>query len=155
MAARSHTLAHVLPPHVCARVCRDSQPGSTMLQMGAVLGVAAEADALADALGPNTLLADDSPSGVRGHLPGDTPDTTPRSEAAPTDVSDPSAEGGGERKPGAKFGKLGAGGKAGPGAAEARAKLASWSESGGVREGAFKKSRPVARPATAGVLGGE
>ena len=57
--------------------------------------------------------------------------------------NEPEAEGGGQGggRGGGKFGKLGGGGKAQT--AEARAKLASWSESGGVREAAFKKPRSV------------
>ena len=81
-------------------------------------------------------------------LAGDTPETTPRDGSPPSqpsssekhvDISD--APGDSAKQGGGKFGKLG-GGK-GVQTAETRAKLASWSESGGVREAAFKKPRSV------------
>ena len=159
---------------------------SPILRMGAVLGVANEADELADELAnlqdlqqnmnnhnnmANQLNQMNHGGGAgapgmavpgrggaaailaaRGYLPGDTPDSTPRvsapGAASVTDVTD-GADGWSNRRPGAKFGKLGGGAAGGGGkesamleeAAEARAKLASWSESGGVREAAFKKAR--------------
>lgn len=119
--------------------------GDAVLQMGAVLGVATTADALARALDETATLSERDETAIPpraaqafAHLPGDTPDATPTPTpraAAEPDVSDPPSGGG------AKFGKLGGGKGIGGGDGAARAKLASWSESGGVREGAFKKAR--------------
>ena len=85
-----------------------------VLRPGAVLGVAAEADELARAM---------------------TYDEAAPVEEASVDAKP--ARGGG----GGGYGKLGGAGRGG--GENSRAKLASWSESGGIREGAFKKSRSI------------
>lgn len=104
-----------------------SAQDSLKLQMGAVLAVASEADALAQALPLEGVVDDDS---LRGEIACATFDST----AAVDALHDVSAGAVPKKKGG--YGKLAGAGVAGKPASHA--KLASWSESGGVREGAFK-----------------
>jgi len=111
-----------LPGSELPRTAADSMK----MQMGAVLAVASEADALAQALPAMDVIRDD--------LPAEIACVELESIAVVDVLHGATVEAAPARKGG--YGKLARAGVAGKPASHA--KLASWSESGGVREGAFK-----------------